>query len=213
MESRLDAIIKWAKGPKVLHIGCADHEVRKNSKHWVHERLYKRFSYVVGIDISEKNIQIMRNYGYENLYIANAENFFIEENFDTIIAGELIEHLSNPGLFLFQVNKHLKRNGRLIITTPSPFSLINIAYAWLKYPKTCQNSEHAMWFCPRTLKSLVIRYGFKEEYFSMIQDYELDNLSIKYRVLSYIMVYLRWLFPKKLKCNCMLSVMNKIEDQ
>lgn len=39
--------------------------------------------------------------------------------FELIIAGELIEHLNNPGLFLERAKFHLVENGRILITTPN----------------------------------------------------------------------------------------------
>ena len=207
MKTRIDEILKWTKGPKVLHVGCSDHVVRLNSKYWLHDYLSRNYSYVAGIDISETNIQSMRNHGYKNLHVANAENFLIDDTFDTIVAGELIEHLSNPGNFLSQAKKHLKPGGRLIITTPSPFALINVFYSWFKYPKTCQNIEHTMWYCPRTLRTISKRYCFNEEHFAFIRDYELNNSSITYRIFSHMMTYFSFLFPKQWKYNCMLFVL------
>jgi 2-polyprenyl-3-methyl-5-hydroxy-6-metoxy-1,4-benzoquinol methylase len=205
--SRVTEILKWAKGPDVLHVGCSDHVVRIDSQYWIHDHLCKKFDYVSGIDLSADNIHIMEEMGYKNLNVANAETFDLHEKFDSIIAGELIEHLSNPGLFLEQARKHLKPGGRLIITTPTPFSLLNFLYAHMKYPRTCQNDQHAMWFCAQTLRTLFARYGFKEEYMSLIKDYELENDSIKYKIFAYIMVYFGFLLPNKLKCNDMLFVL------
>jgi SAM-dependent methyltransferase len=44
-------------------------------------------------------------------------------DFDVVFAGELVEHLSNPGLFLENSRSWLKEGGLLIITTPSGRSL------------------------------------------------------------------------------------------
>lgn len=126
METRAGEIIKWTKGPKVLHVGCAVHIVRSRSRYWLHDYLEKNFFNVSGIDISIPNLRVMKDLGYKNLHIANAENFEIDETFDSIIAGEVVEHLSNPGLFSGQARKHLNPDGRLIITTPTPFSLLNL---------------------------------------------------------------------------------------
>lgn len=199
--------MKWIKGPNVLDVGCSGHVVRANSKYWLHDHIYKSFPYVAGLDVSEDNISQMRSLGYKNLYVADAESFSINEKFDTIIAGEILEHLSNPGLFLQQAKKHLNPDGRLIITTPFPFSLLNILYAWLKYPNTCQNAQHTHWFCVRTFRSLINRYGYTVHHFCLIKDYELDNSSRLYRILAHVMVYLGFLLPKPWVCNDMLFVL------
>jgi 2-polyprenyl-3-methyl-5-hydroxy-6-metoxy-1,4-benzoquinol methylase len=210
--NRSNEILKLVTGNSILHIGCADHRVRETSDYWLHKHLVNQFSNVYGIDISEENINKMKNLGYTNLHVQSAEDFHLGLSFDTIIAGELIEHLSNPGLFLNCVREHLKPNGRLIITTPYPFSLINTLYSFIKFPKTCQNDEHSMWFCISTIRSLVSRYGFREVYFSLIQDYEFDNPSLAYRIFVHFIVYFGFLIPKPVKCNNMIFALEPVEE-
>jgi 2-polyprenyl-3-methyl-5-hydroxy-6-metoxy-1,4-benzoquinol methylase len=136
---RTDVILNWVKGPSVLDVGCTGHAVGIGSRRWLHGRLREQFPSVAGIDISTENIAVLNRQGFGNLYVQSAESFELTERFDTIVAGELIEHLANPGLFLRQARTHLKSTGRLVLTTPNPFSLADITYALFKYPKTCQN--------------------------------------------------------------------------
>ncbi len=57
---------------------------------------------------------------------ASAEKIpFESERFDSILAGELVEHLHKPELFIKEANRLLKKNGIMIITTPNKNSLIN----------------------------------------------------------------------------------------
>lgn len=49
--------------------------------------------------------------------------------FDVIVAGELIEHIENVGVFLENVRTHLKPGGLLFLTTPNPTSFRFFAYA------------------------------------------------------------------------------------
>ena len=105
----------------------------------LHQSLRQRFPHVAGIDISEENLERMRALGYENLYKMDAEKISLDEKYDTIVAGELIEHLSNPGLFLDRALMHLKPGGRLIITTPYVFSLLYIVYS---NTKKVENDEY-----------------------------------------------------------------------
>jgi 2-polyprenyl-3-methyl-5-hydroxy-6-metoxy-1,4-benzoquinol methylase len=94
MKTREDIILDWVKGPNVLDIGCTDHVVQENSVYWLHQNLRNRFPNVTGIDISRENLEKMRALDYDNLYEMEAEHFSLEEKYDTIVAGELIEHLS-----------------------------------------------------------------------------------------------------------------------
>jgi SAM-dependent methyltransferase len=210
VKTREEEILKWVKGPNVLDVGCTDHIVRGGSVYWLHKYLSDNFPNTVGIDISETNLEQMRSLGYTNLFNMDAESFSLDQRFDTIVAGELIEHLSNPGQFLERARTHLSPTGRLIITTQYPFTLLHILYAYLKYPKTCQNPEHTCWFCVENMKNLVSRYGFKEYYSDLLMDYRLDNTSWKFRLFAKLLIALRFFIPKRLRSNTMLFVLELV---
>lgn len=210
MKTREEEILEWVKGPNVLDVGCTDHVVRGGSVYWLHKYLSDNFPDTVGIDISEENLQRMRSIGYKNLFNMDAESFSFDQSFDTIVAGELIEHLSNPGKFLERAHTHLSPNGRLIITTQYPFTLLHILYAYLKYPKTCQNPEHTCWFCVENMKNLVARYGFKENHFDLIMDYRLDNSSWKFKLFARLLIAFRFFIPKMMRSNTMLFVLERV---
>lgn len=159
MNERIRKILEYCKG-EILDIGCLQHSIDKiSSKNWLHGILCKKFGFnnVVGIDISDEVLKL-RELGY-NVYKANAEDFNLNKKFDTVIAGELIEHLSNPGKFLECVKRHLKKDGLLILTTPNPFW---IEY-WIRliFKKLKINEEHTAWFDLTVLRQLASRYGFE----------------------------------------------------
>ena len=205
--TRNDRILELISGPNILDVGCSDHSLRVDSPYWLHGQLLKKFPSIAGIDLNSENIQKMRELGYQNLTVASAEEFSLNVKFDTIVAGELIEHLSNPGLFFGRSREHLKPGGRLVISTPYAFALLNGLYAFLKYPKTCQNDEHALWFCPKTLIELAARYGFYTEHWELLEDYEFDNQSASYRVFARLITTVGRIFiPARLRKNNMLFV-------
>lgn len=206
MKTREELILDWVQGPKVLDVGCTDHIVRGDSEYWLHQHLNQMYPHVVGIDISETNLDKMRALGYQNLYQMDAETFSFDESFNTIVAGELIEHLSNPGLFLARARAQLEPGGRLIITTPFVFSALYILYANLKYPKTCENAEHTHWLCIETMRNLASRYSLKECHFELVADYRLDNSSFKYLLFAQTMLRFGFLIPKRFRDNVMLFV-------
>jgi len=51
------------------------------------------------VDIDDEGIKILREEGY-HVRTDNVMTMNLEEQFDVIIAGEIIEHLDNPGQFL-----------------------------------------------------------------------------------------------------------------
>lgn len=205
---RSEEILKWVVGPNVLDVGCAGHKPAPASPYWLHGRLRQKFPEVVGIDLSSENIGRLRELGFANLHVQSAEDFSFGRKFDTIVAGELIEHLSSPGRFLEACAKHLSRGGRVIVSTPYAFALEYILYALFKFPRTCENGEHAMWFCPSTLTELSRRHGFKVRHWELIEDYELDNPSRLYRLFARIVTTVgRLLIPARLRRNTMLFLL------
>ena len=215
---KVDYLMQYFNGPCILDVGCASHFPEPDSLYWIHGRIRRKFIDVYGIDINKDNLKILENLGYSNIYLKNAESFdFGSLKFDTVFAGELIEHLSNPGLFLKMAKESIKDNGRIIIRTPYPFALINMIYAFLKYPKTCQNNEHTSWFCLQTIKELASRELLKITHLELVEDYRIDKLpksrndrpSNKYLLFASIFQLVKWFIPKRLRGNSMLVILEK----
>jgi hypothetical protein len=79
---------------------------------------------------------------------------------------------------------NLAPGGCIVLSTPYFAGLPNLLYAWLKYPKTCGNPEHTMWFCPTTLSTLAEQNGLRIEAWSLLLDLQrggngLDGLGRK----------------------------------
>jgi SAM-dependent methyltransferase len=203
---RVDEILKWVRGPAVLDVGCTSHPVEMGSRFWLHGRLREHFE-VTGIDISEENVEQMRRRGLDRLHVANAEEFWLAERFDTIVAGELIEHLSNPGRFLLRAREHLKPDGRLVLTTPYVFSLMYACYAFFHFPKTCENQQHSCWFCLQTLRELAGRAGFKVIHEELVEDYRPDVPDPRYRAFVFLIRTLGRLLPGRMRKNAILLVL------
>ena len=207
MITRTQHILNHLKGPTILDIGCAGQALTPGSPNWLHGAIQSRFPDTYGIDINSESIDELINLGYKNIYVASAETFKLEKDFDTIVAGELIEHLENPGLFLDNAKNHLKKEGQLLITTPYPFSLMNILYAFYKYPETSSNPEHTCWFCPSNIYSLADRTGYTIDRIELIEDYDPTKSSRIYRIFIRFIQVFRWLIPDRLKNNTMLILM------
>ena len=198
-------MLEWVEGPDVLDVGCAGGAVAPESPEWLHGRLRTDFPTIVGIDLSADRIEEMRALGFTSVHCADAQDFQLERSFDTVVAGELIEHLSAPAAFLGRAANHLKPGGRIVLTTPYPFSAHHVLYALLKYPRTCSNSEHAMWFCPSTLPVLAARVGLKVTHWELLEDYP-GGAGLKTKVFT---VLVRPLLPRRLRCNAMLFVLTR----
>ena len=148
----------------VLDCGAAQHSINqilKSKKPWIHAFLCKYASTVIGIDIAERTIQELRNKGYQILKM-NAEKMQFKQEFDVVFGGDIIEHLSNPGIFIKNCYGALKPTGRLVLTTPNTFCLLRV----LRIVFGCTNDplvniEHTTWFSPTTIKEILKRENFK----------------------------------------------------
>jgi 2-polyprenyl-3-methyl-5-hydroxy-6-metoxy-1,4-benzoquinol methylase len=152
----LDAV---PRDTKVLDVGCVQHSADKAANDdWVHGQLYDIAAEVVGLDYENAEVERLRDSGY-NVVHGDAENLDLDEQFDVVVAGELIEHLSNVGSFLDGAHKHLRPDGELIITTPIPWAFHRFKQA--VFGGVYCNEEHTCWFDARTLRQLFARHDLE----------------------------------------------------
>jgi len=171
----------------VLDVGFYGQGIQEGDENWPHKLLKTHASKVYGVDL-----ELPDKYLDDPYYLkASAENFTFQESFDVIFAGDLIEHLSNPGLFLSSVHRHLKPGGRLILTTPNTFNLFNIA-GKLANNEPATNSDHTFYFNSKVLKKLLEKNDMLVEEVSFLYDlgytYKESSkkklLNILYKLLS-----------------------------
>jgi 2-polyprenyl-3-methyl-5-hydroxy-6-metoxy-1,4-benzoquinol methylase len=74
---------------------------------------------------------------------------------DLIIAGEVIEHLSNPGHFLDMLHAY---RAPIILTTPNAFC--SVGHYWAGRGVENVNAEHVAYYSWHTLKTLVSRHNY-----------------------------------------------------
>ncbi len=164
-----------------------------------------------GVDSSEKNTAELLAVGVPNIHIADAHEFSLGVHFDTIVAGEVIEHLEDPGRFLRNVKRNLAPGGRIILTTPYAFCFAYTLYAWLNFPKTYSNPEHTMWFCPETMSVLAERSGLAVRAWRLVEDRRPDLPSGAYRLMYQFLRVFGWMIPERALANTMVFVLEAQE--
>jgi 2-polyprenyl-3-methyl-5-hydroxy-6-metoxy-1,4-benzoquinol methylase len=140
----------------VLDIGFVGQGTRADRRDWPHRLIQERAKEVYGIDLEIPD-NLKGNPRYKE---ASAEGFSFDTKFSLIFAGDLIEHLSNPGLFLDRCRMHLAPGGRLVLTTPNAFNLFNLAEKLSKYEPTV-NSDHTCYFNTKVLRTLLQKNNYK----------------------------------------------------
>ncbi len=152
LDNRVQEILRLVEaGKTILDIGCA-----KNPE--IHFALAKNCKKIVGIDVDESGIRKIKKKGFE-AYVMDAEQIKLDKKFDYIIAGELIEHLNNPGLFLKAMEKHLAPDGRFILTTPNISSIL--LYILIVVFDQTQDPTHTFYFDKKNLEVLIARFDLQ----------------------------------------------------
>lgn len=163
---RFAAIRPYVQAGAVLDVGCVD---ARPSREGSAERLQRKptalFRQITslnpkttGVDIDADGVACLQRQGYQ-VICADAHVMDLGRRFDTIVAGELIEHLDSPGTFLRNIRRHLQPDGHLVLSTPNPFSSGTL-WKICRYGRPLVHEEHTCWFDPITLAQLLTRVGF-----------------------------------------------------
>lgn len=147
-------------GKSVLHVGCSDWPItpdRLTDGTLLHLQLQRASRELVGIDLSEMGIAALRTHGVSNVQVMDAETINLAKKFDVILAGDVLEHMNNPGRFLHRAVSLLGRDGEVIVGVPSALTINNIK-TWLGGGEQV-HSDHTFYFSPKTLSALHERFG------------------------------------------------------
>lgn len=174
-------------GDTVLDVGFWGQGVDPNNPEWLHNIIKNKVKEVYGLDLEISDEFLKDGVHYKKVAAENAD---FPVKFDIIFAGDLIEHLTNPGLFLDACKKMLKEGGLLIMTTPNTFNLFNLVEKFTKYDPTV-NPDHTFYFNRKVIKVLLQKCGWEVDSFHGV--YKLDTKfeeSTRKRILNYIYSFL-----------------------
>lgn len=161
-ESFVAALVR---GKDVADLGFVDagrFEGRREHGDWLHATIAKEARRAVGIDADPAGVRAAAELGYD-ARVADCEDRASLERLqldpvDVVVAGELVEHLANPGRFLAAAGVLLRPGGSLVMTTPNATSLTNSIASLLN--RELVNPEHVLWLSWRTGVTLLQRHGW-----------------------------------------------------
>ncbi|MEE4538577.1 MAG: class I SAM-dependent methyltransferase [Erythrobacter sp.] len=165
ISDRANYLVSRVKGARVLDVGVVEHSVEASySSGWLHRRISEAASYCLGIDILADDLDVLERQGY-NVRLHDISESPLEEDFDFVVLGELIEHVGNPEGLLRNSALCLSPGGRLFLTTPNPW-YVNYIRTALRSGWALDNTDHIAWFDPATLYALGSRTGLRLVSFS-----------------------------------------------
>lgn len=159
-DSKIRFVTERCRGKKVLDLGCVQHDPRfAKSKTWLHKAIRSVAADVRGLDLDQQGVEELEKLGYDRILVGDAQDFELNETFDVIVAGDLIEHLHNVGGFLESCARHMTPESELLICTPNPWHW----HKWVRafYTQPPVNEEHTLWMCPITLSQVAARFNLQ----------------------------------------------------
>jgi 2-polyprenyl-3-methyl-5-hydroxy-6-metoxy-1,4-benzoquinol methylase len=207
-------LVRLCRGKSVLHLGCVgftdcpSEEKVALAKQSLHAVLTDVASACTGIDLDGKAICELRNHGvFLNVIEGDVERLGDLPpqlaNFDIVIAGDIIEHLSNPGLMLEGVKSRMKPDGRLVISTPNSFGIAS----WIRVltGRFREGAQHVLCFNPITLSQLLERHSYEvETAVSCYQSRACGNFGLFFN-------FFRWLLKRSPKFGGTLLYVCKLK--
>jgi SAM-dependent methyltransferase len=192
---RVTFIKEQCDGKKVLHLGCTNYPYTADSlknNDLLHFRLAEISRELYGFDFDKEGLNVLRESGTKNLYFADLEKLDevdLSETFDVIVAGEMIEHLSNPGLFLRGIKRFMHQDTKLIITTINAYGALRFTlYALRGKGGTNEpvHPDHVFYYSYSTLNLLIKRADLSVDEFYLygIGPEHLAHMPIHYRFIN-----------------------------
>lgn len=166
---RIGFLTELARGRHVVHVGFVDSgcwEFHDRFDSWLHGHLAAVADGLVGLDVDAEGVQEAVRRGYEAHAVdctdPEALRALAIDPAHVVVAGEVIEHLDDPGGFLAGLHELVLDGGRLAITTPNASGLLN-AGAGALASREVNHPDHVVLFSCFTLGNLLRRHGWEVE--------------------------------------------------
>jgi SAM-dependent methyltransferase len=171
-DSKKALLSRFCRKKRILHVGAVGCTLESTqnkvtaAEDSVHSFL-SRIGECVGVDVDEAGVKALAEAGIFSNIIAADVNSLTKADLpldfvDVIVAGDVIEHLSNPGSALDSFHRFCGENTRLILTTPNAMGLPN----FLRYlaGRFVDTPDHVCTFTAFSLVNLLRRHGWVVEH-------------------------------------------------
>lgn len=147
------------KNSTILDYGCGDGR-------YIEEFLNVNSYRIIGADISAYAIkQAKKKFPKARFYVTGGDNEKLPINsssVDFILAADVIEHIFEVESFLVEMNRTLKKGGKIFISTPYHGRIKNIFIALFGFDTSFNPTwAHIRFFTKNSLSKLLKKHGFK----------------------------------------------------
>jgi 2-polyprenyl-3-methyl-5-hydroxy-6-metoxy-1,4-benzoquinol methylase len=166
-------------GEQILEIGCG-------SGYYTRE-LVQRGAAVTATEFAPSALAQARRYlgesaGEVDLRIEDAQRLsFADESFDKVLLSEVIEHVPEPEVAVAEAARVLRPGGLLVVSTPSRYSPLNLAYSVKRRIRGYAFNEHLHEFTPGSFRQLLeSKFDVEElEFANFVLAYPVDELYLR----------------------------------
>lgn len=174
---RVDYLMQACRGRRVLHLGCANQPYTATTLadgSLLHLRLQAIAAELWGLDDDAGALELLRGHGCTRLVRADLqalerlpEDAFDglgAHGFDVIVAGEVIEHLPSPGLFLHGIQALMAPHTTLLLTTVNAYCGFRFATYALRGRRGRTepvHPDHVAYYSLATLRRLTAACGLE----------------------------------------------------
>jgi len=153
---------------KTLDVGCGTKP---------YEKYFKSTEYI-GLEIEST---IHKDYTRADVFYKGDKFPFSDEEFDSVVTNQVLEHIFEPYIFLSEINRILKKEGVLLLTVP---------FSWDEHEQPFDYARYSSF----GVKHLLSKNGF--EIISNIKS--ADNITAIFQLLNGY-IYKKTLRPRRLK--------------
>lgn len=161
IQSRVDYLTKVVAGRKILDVGVVAHTREAiDDPDWLHGHLRRSASQCLGVDILEESVAFLLSQGF-NVRLADITQQPLDERFDVITAGEVLEHIGEPARFMKHCSMMLEPKGRLLVSVPNPWYINVILKNLRKSSMFVDSADHVAWYDANAIYELAQRNGLE----------------------------------------------------
>lgn len=173
----LEYVCARTRGKRVLDIGVVSHSASYfEDEGWRHGRIAKVAAQCVGIDILEPLVRQLNERGFDVRVVDATSEADLGERFELVFIGDTVEHVDNPVALLRFAGRHVEPNGRILVSTPNPFSR-KFFRRFRRLGTPVVNLDHCAWFTPTTALEIGRRAGVDFVGYHLVKPYRgLDRL-------------------------------------